>query len=303
MCPVLALQPQPNEHILDFSAAPGGKTSYVAQLMHNTGVIIANDLKSERQKAAVANLPRLGVKNVITCAYDGRKFGSNSNSNKNENHNMRNLFDRILLDDAPCSGLCFISRDRSVKVQRTMKDIQQCAQLQKELLFAAIDSLKYKNTTGGCMVYSMCSISIHENEEVVQYSLGKRDIQIIRSGLDFGSNGFTRYQNKRFHPSLALCKHCYPHTVNMDGFFVCKIKKSIDKQFNNDDNNNKISYVSNETIVVDDGATMEIDPDTKIIPDVNEEDRMVESPSVFYMTVIGNAVQGVKNRSRQQTIK
>jgi ribosomal RNA methyltransferase Nop2 len=217
MCPVLALAPQPKERILDMSAAPGGKTSYMAQLMRNTGYILANDLKPERQKATVANMHRLGVKNVVACFHDGRKMGEI----------FKNRFDRILLD-APCSGLGVISRDPSVKVQRTMADVHQCAHLQKELLIACIDALKFKGTTGGVMVYSTCSVSVAENEEVVNYALSKRDIRIIDSGLDFGKNGFTRFQQKRFHPSLALTRRFYPHVHNMDGFFVAKIEKLSD---------------------------------------------------------------------------
>lgn len=146
--------------------------------------------------------------------------------------------------DAPCSGLGVISRDPSVKVQRTIADVQKCAQLQKEMIIQAIDCLKYKNTSGGVLVYSTCSVSIYENEEVVQYALQKRDIQIVDSGLDFGTNGYTRYQNKRFHPSMALCKRFYPHTVNMDGFFVCKIKKLSDKMYST--TNNKDDNIDNE---------------------------------------------------------
>jgi ribosomal RNA methyltransferase Nop2 len=217
MCPVLALAPQPKERILDMSSAPGGKTSYMAQLMRNTGYILANDLKPERQKATVANMHRLGVKNVVACFHDGRKMGVM----------FKNRFDRILLD-APCSGLGVISRDPSVKVQRTMADVHQCAHLQKELLIACIDALKFKGTTGGVMVYSTCSVSVAENEEVVNYALSKRDIKIIDSGLDFGKPGFTRFQQKRFHPSLALTRRFYPHVHNMDGFFVCKIEKLSD---------------------------------------------------------------------------
>lgn len=217
MCPVLALSPEPKEKVLDMAAAPGGKTSYMAQLMRNTGVILANDLKAERQKATVANMHRLGVKNVIACVHDGRKIGSL----------FKNRFDRILLD-APCSGLGVISRDPSVKVQRTIADINQCAHLQKELLLSAIDALKFKGTTGGVMVYSTCSISVAENEEVVNYALSKRDIKIVDTGLDFGKPGFVRYQQKRFHPSVALTRRFYPHVHNMDGFFVCKIQKLSD---------------------------------------------------------------------------
>ena len=246
LCPVLALQPQPHETCLDMSAAPGGKTSYMAQLMRNTGVLIANDLKATRQKATVANLHRLGVRNVITCARDGRQLGAT----------FRNRFDRVLLD-APCSGLGVISRDPSVKVQRTMADVQQCAHLQKELLLAAIDALKWKTTNGSSsgkkkkknsggtggdgggdgtntavLVYSTCSVSVLENEEVVQYALQKRDIRVVDTGLgECGARpGFVRYQQKRFHPSMAHCRRFYPHTVNMDGFFVCKIIKLSDKR-------------------------------------------------------------------------
>ena len=94
-------------------------------------------------------------------------------------------FDRVLLD-APCSGLGVISRDPSVKVQRTISDVKKTAHLQKELLLAAIDVLNHKSKTGGVMVYSTCSVSVMENEEVVNYALQKRDIKIVDAGLDFG---------------------------------------------------------------------------------------------------------------------
>jgi len=174
MCPVMALSPQPNERVLDMSAAPGGKTSYLAQLMRNTGSIVANDLKPDRQKATVANMHRLGVRNVITCAYDGRKLGKL----------WPNRFDKVLLD-APCSGLGVISRDPSVKVQRTMADVHRTVVLQKEILLSAIDALSHKKG-GGYIVYSTCSVSVAENEEVVNYVLKKRDVKLVDTGLDFG---------------------------------------------------------------------------------------------------------------------
>uniref|UniRef100_A0A7S0T908 SAM-dependent MTase RsmB/NOP-type domain-containing protein n=1 Tax=Pseudo-nitzschia delicatissima TaxID=44447 RepID=A0A7S0T908_9STRA len=220
MCPVLALSPQPKERVLDMSAAPGGKTSYIAQLMRNTGVIFANDLRADRQKATVANMHRLGVKNVIACIHDGRKLSKLFSQFK---------FDRILLD-APCSGLGVISRDPSVKVQRTIADVKKTAHLQKELLLAAIDVLNHKSKTGGYMVYSTCSISVAENEEVVNYALEKRDIKIVDTELDFGTPAFTRYQQKRFHPSISKTRRFYPHVHNMDGFYVAKIQKLSDKK-------------------------------------------------------------------------
>jgi ribosomal RNA methyltransferase Nop2 len=221
----MALEPQPGDRVLDMSAAPGGKTSYISQLMKNKGVVIANDLKAERQKATVANMHRLGVRNVVSCCYDGRKIGAQ----------MRNSFDRILLD-APCSGLGVISRDPSVKVQRTIPDVQRCAHLQKELLLAAIDALNHKSKKGGgCMVYSTCSVAVAENEEVVNYLLAKRDVKLVETGLDFGKPGFTRFEHKRFHPSLALTRRFYPHVHNMDGFYVAKIQKLSDKKKGEED--------------------------------------------------------------------
>merc|ERR1712070_930908 len=123
-----------------------------------------------------------------------------------------------------------ISRDPSVKVQRTITDVKKTAHLQKELLLAAIDVLNHKSKTGGVMVYSTCSISVAENEEVVNYALEKRDIKIVDTELDFGTPAFTRYQQKRFHPSLSKTRRFYPHVHNMDGFYVAKIQKLSDKK-------------------------------------------------------------------------
>lgn len=104
--PVMALEPKENEKILDMCSAPGGKTTYIAQLMKNTGVLVANDLKAERLKSLYFNLHRLGVKNCIITNYDGVKLSK-----------QYDCFDRVLLD-APCSGLGVISKDPSVKVNR-----------------------------------------------------------------------------------------------------------------------------------------------------------------------------------------
>eukprot|EP00743_Colponemidia_sp_Colp-15_P004103 GILK01004427.1.p1 GENE.GILK01004427.1~~GILK01004427.1.p1 ORF type:complete len:813 (+),score=205.82 GILK01004427.1:147-2441(+) len=211
--PVMALAPQPGERVLDMACAPGGKTSYIGQLMKNSGELFANDFKAERLKATVANLHRLGVRNAVITNYDGRQYPK-----------IMTGFDRVLLD-APCSGLGVISRDPSIKLQKTFKDVQKMSHLQKELILAAIDCVDANSTKGGYIVYSTCSISVEENEWVVDYALKHRSVKLVDTGLPIGEPGLTRYRERRFHPTLNLTKRFYPHTHNLDGFFVAKFKK------------------------------------------------------------------------------
>merc|ERR1719290_116220 len=213
LLPVMALAPQEGERVLDMAAAPGGKTTHIAALMKNTGMVLANDANRDRCKAVVCNCHRLGITNTVVCNKDGRKLPK-----------VMTGFDRVLLD-APCSGTGVISKDQSAKQSKDDQDIHLCSHLQKELILAAIDCLDHKSKTGGYLVYSTCSILPEENENVVDYVLRKRHVKLVPTGLDFGVEGFTKYREKRYHPTMNLCKRYYPHTHNMDGFFVAKIKK------------------------------------------------------------------------------
>lgn len=212
--PVMALDPQENERVLDMAAAPGGKTTYISAFMKNTGCVFANDANKARTKSLVANIHRLGCKNTIVCNYDAREFPK-----------VIGGFDRILLD-APCSGTGVIAKDESVKVNRTDKDFVQIPHLQKQLILSAIDSVDAHSATGGVIVYSTCSVAVDENEAVVDYALRKRpNVKLVDSGLQIGKEGFVSYRGKHFDPSLSLTRRYYPHTYNVDGFFVAKFKK------------------------------------------------------------------------------
>ncbi|KAJ4145687.1 hypothetical protein LMH87_004526 [Akanthomyces muscarius] len=211
--PVMALSPQPGERVLDMAAAPGGKTTHCAAMMKNTGVIVANDPNKARAKGLIGNIHRLGAKNVIVCSYDAREFPR-----------VMGGFDRVLLD-APCSGTGVIAKDPSVKTNKTERDFMTLPHTQKQLLLSAIDSVNHAGT-GGYVVYSTCSVTVEENEQVVAYALSRRpNVRLVDTELPFGKEGFTSYMGKTFDPSLKLTRRYYPHTYNVDGFYVAKFKK------------------------------------------------------------------------------
>lgn len=229
--PVLALGPKPNERILDMCAAPGGKTTHISSMMKNTGLVLAIDVNQERIKALIANLHRLGAANTIVACQDSRKIPEKIKG-----------FNRILLD-APCSGTGVISKDASVKVSKSDEDFSYLSHLQKELLVAAVEStIGNSNPDDGIIVYSTCSVTIEENEQVIDYILKKYpNLRLIDTGIELGNSGFTNFKGKSFHPSLKLTKRFYPHVNNVDGFFVAKLKKypEIKKQEKSKEENRK----------------------------------------------------------------
>ncbi|KAL7677926.1 hypothetical protein ACOME3_004156 [Neoechinorhynchus agilis] len=201
LLPVLSLSPQPNDFILDLCAAPGGKTTHIAALMKNAGILVANDRNVDRLKAVFSNVHRMG----------------------------------IVIVDAPCTGTGVLSRDPSAKCSKSQLDVQRCSTIQRQLLLSAIDAVNHRSTIGGIVVYSTCSILVEENEAVIDYALRNRKVEVVETGLLFGVNGFTKFREHRFHPSLSRCRRFYPHKHNMDGFFVAKLRK-IDEVSKNEAN-------------------------------------------------------------------
>jgi len=252
--PVMALAPQENERILDMAAAPGGKTTYIAALMKNTGCIFANDSNKARAKGLIGNIHRLGAKNTIVCNYDAREFPK-----------VIGGFDRVLLD-APCSGTGVIAKDPSVKTNKTEKDFMMLPHLQKQLLLAAIDSVDHASKTGGYIVYSTCSVTVEENEQVVQYALSKRpNVKLVETGLTFGKEGFTAYMGRMFDAKMTMTRRYYPHAYNVDGFFVAKFKKVGPSP------SSVVSGASNGTGMKKDNAD-ELDVDKRPIAETEEEE-------------------------------
>ncbi|KAI5189157.1 25S rRNA (cytosine2870-C5)-methyltransferase [Nematocida minor] len=210
--PVLALDPQENETVVDMCAAPGGKTTHIAALMNNTGTIYANDVSEERAISLAANIQRMGVSNTIVSVMGGRGLPFTN-------------VNRVLLD-APCSGTGVLSKDPAAKRNKDEKVIKQLQYKQMALILKAFDMLDPRTPETSILVYSTCSILVEENEYIVDHLLKKRkNARVIDAGLPIGKEGYKSYRGWTFHPSLKNTRRLYPHVHNTDGFFVAKIRK------------------------------------------------------------------------------
>jgi NOL1/NOP2/sun family putative RNA methylase len=188
--------------VLDAAAAPGGKTVQLADVMGNTGSIVAIDVSKQRLTALVNHLERCRVRNVVAYQLDAR------NSPK-----LGLKFDRILVD-APCSGN-FASDPRWFE-NRTLKDVERNARVQREMLMKASECLADE---GGEIVYSTCSLEPEENELNVDWALNRLDLQLEEINCP-GDLGLTNVFGKKLDPSVVRCRRFWPDSTQ--GFFVCK---------------------------------------------------------------------------------
>ncbi|MFP4656720.1 MAG: NOL1/NOP2/sun family putative RNA methylase [Candidatus Woesearchaeota archaeon] len=155
------LDPSPGELVLDMCSAPGSKTTHIAQLMKNEGVIIALEKKRHRIPSLKNNLERMGVSNTIVYNMDARDCAS-----------LGKTFDKILLD-APCSGNFVTDKDWFSK--RDLTSIRTNSRTQRELLEAAVKVVKQ----GGIILYSTCSMEPEENEEVADWAVSKLGLEEV----------------------------------------------------------------------------------------------------------------------------
>ena len=148
------LGPQPGERVLDACAAPGGKTTHIAELMGDIGEVTATDISTTGLKKIAENAGRLGLRSIKTMAAD---------FDKPFQQRAREPYDRVLVD-APCSGLGTLRSHPEIKWQRSEKDIARLAQLQRRLLTRAASLLRPRGT----LVYSTCTLTREENENVIE---------------------------------------------------------------------------------------------------------------------------------------
>ncbi|MGC8812063.1 MAG: NOL1/NOP2/sun family putative RNA methylase [Candidatus Aenigmatarchaeota archaeon] len=207
MIPPLVLEPKKEELILDLCASPGAKTTQIAAMMENKGIIIANDITYKRLKALRGNLQRCGVLNTVITKHFGERFWKLGLS-----------FDKILLD-VPCSGTGQLKQ--RIFNQTSLTSIKALSNLQKRLIFSASKCLK----KDGILVYSTCSIEPLENEEVIDFAVRHLGLKIEEINLNLPSiPGLTEFDGKTYDESLVKASRIVP-SQKTEGFFVCKLRK------------------------------------------------------------------------------
>ncbi|MFC3023954.1 16S rRNA (cytosine(1407)-C(5))-methyltransferase RsmF [Vibrio zhugei] len=208
MMPVSALfhhNTAPLEAILDTAAAPGSKTTQIAALMENQGILVANEYSASRVKVLHANIERCGIRNTALTNYDGCVFGAW----------LPEYFDAVLLD-APCSGEGTIRKDADALKNWSHEAITSIATTQKALIESAFHALK----PGGILVYSTCTLSREENQDVcahLKHTFG--DTVTFDSLHDLFPEAKTSLTEEGF-------LHIWPQMYDCEGFFVARIRKN-----------------------------------------------------------------------------
>ena len=200
------LQAEPDLHVLDACSAPGGKATYIGELMKDQGTIHAYDLHKNKLKLIENNAKRLGLTNIKVGQSDARKL---------QEVHQKESFDRILVD-APCSGLGVIRSKPDIKYNKRPEDIYKLHEVQVSILEHVAPLLK----KGGKLVYSTCTVDKHENEEVVRV--------FLHSNKNFTVDESFKVEVKELLPNGYFTKfglQLFPQTIQSDGFFMTRLIK------------------------------------------------------------------------------
>lgn len=198
--PSFLLSPNKGETVLDLCAAPGGKSVQASFLMEDTGVIISNDLSHQRAGKILENVERLGISNIVITNNDFSLLYKE----------YLNYFDKIILD-APCSGSGMFRKDTKMEEDWSYNKVIKFQEIQKELISYCYKMLK----PGGTMVYSTCSFSMEEDEDVVAYLLDNSDASLVEIP-----------QNDKYYISTRnIGVHLLPSYFPGEGHYVALIKK------------------------------------------------------------------------------
>ena len=210
---VEVLDPQPGERVLDMAAAPGGKATQIAARMQNAGLLVANEPRRKREPALVGNLERCGVHCGVVTRARGTVLA----------RHFHNYFDRVLLD-APCSGDGILCKDRRMLRYWSADDAEHKSREQTGLLRAAFHTLR----PGGTLVYSTCSLSTEENEEVLQGLLRRHGdlVELLPvEGVEDGGR-LSPEVARQYPDSFRHAARVWPHLHDTEGAFLARIRKT-----------------------------------------------------------------------------
>jgi NOL1/NOP2/sun family putative RNA methylase len=210
--PARVLDPQPGERVWDACAAPGSKTTQLAALMDDTGLLVATDNNLGRVSALRSNTERLGVTNTAVTVEDART------------HSLKPFggteYDRALVD-VPCSCEGIVRKNPDALEEWSLEHVHGTAAIQKGVLRRAVQATR----EGGTVVYSTCTFAPEENEAVLDHVLDEEACQLVEFELSLdAAPGVTEWDDETFDESVTRAKRIYPHLNDTGGFFCAKLE-------------------------------------------------------------------------------
>ncbi len=201
---VTILDPKPGMRVLDMCAAPGSKSTQIAEKLENTGLLVVNEINAKRASVLNENIERCGTANTLILNADTSEL----------KNTFSEYFDMVLCD-APCSGEGMMRKNSEAESQWSLNLVNQCARLQAEIIENAYTCLK----PGGTMVYSTCTFSKEENEDLISQFLKKHtDMHVCDTNVSFGRKAFQILNEE------CTALRIFPMDGG-EGHFVCKMKK------------------------------------------------------------------------------
>lgn len=206
------LDAKPGERVLDLCAAPGGKSTQIAVSMENEGILISNELYPKRAKALAENIERFGLKNTIV---------TNESPDRLSKH-FSYYFDKILVD-APCSGEGMFRKDPEAIEHWNEEHVLECRYMQLDILENAYEMLK----EDGILVYSTCTFSPEENEQVIESFLERHpDMELVPIEKSFGIENGNPDWTKTNMLDIEKAARLWPHKLKGEGHFAAKLQKN-----------------------------------------------------------------------------
>ena len=280
MAPASILPVNPHDKVLDLCAAPGGKTTELGAKLNGTGLLVTNDISASRAKALLKNVEISGIANAIVTNEAPYSLAKH----------FAGYFDKILVD-APCSGEGMFRKDNGIIKNYEQYGVEYYNNLQKEIILYAADMLK----AGGDMVYSTCTFSPLEDEQLISYLLENRpEMSISKIVLDNGimdgddnypfSNGRPQWSDG--NEELSKCARLWPHKLKGEGHFAVLLHKCEDAKTEH----YSINQISNNKMIAP-----ELEEFLKLInKDFDKSRFIVNGTKVYYIPETKLDMKGIR---------